>query len=354
MNTKQKKLLQQLAQLGDVTYINKTREGLIKAISEMDSGALALILDDQVSYQETTKAIFLSRLNEIFKQFRETDTNLIAYEGKCTSTECSINKVAGVSFVGNNSGNYLNLIIEQNENGSIKDIYNCLDFCTNENAINEYDIQLRLTVYNDEKVDFKPTKHYTFLNNNSINAINELKRFNNKKISKEQIINWIEENKLLNNSIDWSGMSYKNIDYFHSCYYDIDALSKFIIIEEESLLALQEFKTINTDEELMLLKWLIKFEHLNYEFRILHLFLLPEESIKTGRVILHNDFIVFLDTGAFNSFIDLQKIIDKHYREKLNKYNTLTKGVQVNELPFDNDYENNSSLKYHLEKRGII
>ena len=168
MNSEKLKLIQQLAKLGEVTLIKRGKRSLVKAISEMDSKGLELILEDDVSYQDTTKIIFLQKLKEVFKEFQREDNNLIPYEGKCNSDECSNKNKSGVAFVGNKSGRYINFIIEENEDGSVKDIYRCYDFCTNIKALDKNKRQLSISVYKDEKIDFKPTSSYTFSNSKSV------------------------------------------------------------------------------------------------------------------------------------------------------------------------------------------
>ena len=132
MNSEQQKIIQQLAELGDVTFVKRGVTSLVNAISEMDSKSLELILEDNVSYQDTTKTIFLKKLEDVFKEFKKEDKKLIAYQGKCNSSECSNKIKIGFSFVGNKSGRYINFIIEENEDGSLKDIYSCSVFCTAE------------------------------------------------------------------------------------------------------------------------------------------------------------------------------------------------------------------------------
>ena len=106
MTPEQLKLIQQLAELGDVTIVNRGVTNLVNAISELDSKALKLILEDNVSYQDTTKTIFIEKLNEVFQEFKKEDDKLIAYQGKCNSNECSNNNKKGISFIGNKSGRY--------------------------------------------------------------------------------------------------------------------------------------------------------------------------------------------------------------------------------------------------------
>jgi hypothetical protein len=354
MTQEQLKLIKHLTQLGDVTFVKRGTSSLINAVSEMDSKALELILEDDVNYQDTTKTIFLQKLKDVFTDFKKEDNKLIPYEGKCNSDDCTNKNKKGIAFVGNKSGRYINFIIEENENGSVKDMYTCSDFCTNENAVDENKKQLSFTVYKDENVDFNPTPAYNFLNNKSISAINELKRFNDAEISKEQIITWVIQYEGFYNSMSWVNMFYKDQSPFYNCYQHVSKIYQFIIIEEEASIAVEEFKSVNLNEEIQLLEWLVKFEHLKDKLILLHPTIVSEESINSGTILLYKNFTINFKTEILKNCIDLEELFDKYYYEKLNKYNTLSKEDQEKEMPFDEDYEDTSSLKYHLEIRGII
>ena len=354
MTPEQLKLIRQLAQLGDVTIVKRGTSSLINAISEMDCKAIELILEDNVSYQDTTKSIFLQKLKEVFKDFQKEDNKLIPYEGKCNSDKCSNKNKKGIAFVGNKSRRYINFIIEQNEDSTVKDIYTCSGFFTNENVIDENKRKLDISVYNDEKVNFTPSSSYNYLKNKSITALNEIKQHNDCEISKEQIITWIKSYEELYNSMNWINNFYKHHYSFYWLYYHINEIYKFLMIENEAKIAIDEFKYINLDNEIDLLKWLVKYEHLYYELILLCANIVTEESLQTGNCVLHKDHTVYFKTNILQNCIDLQELLEKHYYEKLNKYNTLSQEEKENQMPFDDDYEDASSLKYHLEKRGII
>jgi hypothetical protein len=354
MNSEQLKLIKQLAELGDVTIVNRGVTNLVNAISEMDSKALELILEDNVSYQDTTKTIFLEKLDEVFKEFKKEDNKLIAYQGKCNSSECSNKNKNGISFVGNKSGRYINFIIEENENGTAKDLYTCNDFCTNDKIIDENKRKIDISVYKDEKVNFIPTSTYNFINKKSISAINEIQQFNNSEILKEEIITWIKKYEDLYNSLNWRNNFYKNHYSFYWLYSRIYEIYKFLEIENEAKIGVDEFKSIDINNEIDLLKWLVKYEHLYYELLLLCANIVTEESLQTGNSILHKDYNIYFKTDILKNCIDLEELIDKYYNEKLNKYNTLSPEEQENQMPFDDDYERTSSLKYHLQIRGII
>lgn len=354
MTPEQLKLLQQLSELGDVTIVKRGVTSLVNAISEMDIKALELILEDNVSYQDTTKSIFIAKLDEVFLEFKKEDNKLIAYRGKCNSNECPNKNKNGISFIGNISGRYINFIIEENEDGSVKDIYSCYDFCTDKKIIDENKRQLRITVYKDEKVDFKPSSYYISSNNKSLSAINYLAQFNNSEISKDQIIYWVEQYEEFYNSLDWFDLLYKNLSPFHSCFYHIKETYEFILLEEEAAIALEQFKSIDLEEEIQILSWLVAYEYLHHKLILLHPNIVSEDSLQSGKILLHKDFTVYFKTELLKNCINLQELFDKHYYEKLNKYSTQSKEEQENQTPFDDDYKKMSSIKYHLEIRGLL
>jgi len=354
MTPEQLKLIQQLAELGDVTVVKRGISRLINAISEMDCKAIELILEDNVSYQDTTKTIFLQKLKTLFQDFQKEDNKLIAYQGKCNYKECSNTNKNGFCFMGNKSGRYINFIVEENENGSIKDICTCHDFCPNEKVIDKNKEKMSYFIFFDERVDFVLSPAYIYSNNKSISAIKELKQFNDAEISKEDIISWVKNYEDLYNTMDFADMFYKNLAPFYECYGHILKIYEFLLIEEEASIALQEFASVNVDDEITVLRWLVKFEHLYYELILLYGNIVPEESLQTGNCVLHKDHTVYFKIDILRNCIDLQELLEKHYYEKLNKYNTLSQEEQENQIPFDDDYERTSSLKYHLQIRGII
>ena len=66
MTLEQQKLLQHLNQMGDVQIFNRKKESIVKTITEMDLKTLQLILDENLTYQDAIKEIFLGKLKEIF------------------------------------------------------------------------------------------------------------------------------------------------------------------------------------------------------------------------------------------------------------------------------------------------
>jgi hypothetical protein len=156
MNTEQKELIKQLAQMGDVILINvdgkrislneeaeiplQTQlDAVLYFLQRLDSSMLKSILHDSFTYQNFEKPLFIKKLDAALNEFIEAgDTYLNCYKGFCNSESCNY-KCKGYSFVGNKSHNYFDLIIDVKD-GVVNDIYECFSFkCEDERVLkNEY------------------------------------------------------------------------------------------------------------------------------------------------------------------------------------------------------------------------
>lgn len=155
MDKKQKKRLQQLSQMGDVVvisngdriHLNETGEipletqadAVLYFLQRLDVGMVNMLLDDSKTYQNFAKPLFTKKLNDALGEFIEAgDTYLNRYEGLCNAKSCNY-KCKGYSFVGNNSQNYFDLIIDVKD-GVVNDIYECFSLKCDEEELhrNEY------------------------------------------------------------------------------------------------------------------------------------------------------------------------------------------------------------------------
>jgi hypothetical protein len=143
MDSEKKRLLEKLAEMGDVVVINngnrfdlndsgdislKTQaEAVLYFFQRLDIDMVSSILEDNRTYQNFAKPLFIKKLEDALDEFIEAgDTYLNRYKGSCNSKSCNY-KCKGYSFVGNNSGNYFDLIIDVND-GVVNDIYECFSF----------------------------------------------------------------------------------------------------------------------------------------------------------------------------------------------------------------------------------
>ena len=155
MDSEKKGLLEQLAEMGDVVVINnrnrfdlndsgdiplKTQaEAVLYFLQHLDVTMVSIILQDNRTYQNFAKPLFIKKLEDALDEFIEAgDTYLNRYDGVCNSKTCNFN-CKGFSFVGNKSEDYLDLIIDT-QDGVVLDIYECFSFkCENQEIKkNEY------------------------------------------------------------------------------------------------------------------------------------------------------------------------------------------------------------------------
>lgn len=143
MNTEQKELLKQLAQMGEVVLItNRNRvhlddkgtvalktqaDAVLYFLQRLDIDMVSSVLEDNRTYQNFAKSLFIKKLEDVLDEFIAAgDTYLNRYKGSCNSKSCNY-KCKGYTFVGNNSGNYFDLIIDIKD-GVVNDIYECFSF----------------------------------------------------------------------------------------------------------------------------------------------------------------------------------------------------------------------------------
>ncbi len=113
--------------------LNRTRrietqaQAVIYFMQRMDIEMVDAILEDNRTYQDFEKSVFITKLGLALHEFTmDGDTFLKAYSGTCDEKDCHY-KCKEISFIGNNTHNYLDLVIEIKE-GIIHDMYECREF----------------------------------------------------------------------------------------------------------------------------------------------------------------------------------------------------------------------------------
>ncbi len=102
-------------------------DAILYFLQRMDIEMVNDILDDNRTYQDFKKYIFIHKLGNALDEFIGAgDTFLNCYSGFCNAEICNY-KCSGFSFIGNNSKNYFDLIIDI-KGGIVHDIYECSEF----------------------------------------------------------------------------------------------------------------------------------------------------------------------------------------------------------------------------------
>lgn len=114
--------------------IKTQAQAVVYFIQQLDIDMVDTLLDDTREYQDMKKEIFINKLGHAMNEFIESgDTYLNISHGFCDSVICNY-KCKGISFVGNLSGNFIDLIIEI-VGGCVFDIYECSHFKCNKGII---------------------------------------------------------------------------------------------------------------------------------------------------------------------------------------------------------------------------
>ena len=174
MSPEKLKLLQDLAKLGDVLYLTKPKNTLIvEAIATMNIPILNLLLDDHKTYADTTKEIFINKLENIFEDFKHSgDTELLIENGSCGSMQCSNCGAKGYRFVGNYSKDYFDFIFEM-DGDFLKEISYCFLFKTDKSST-DFAEPIYIEIKYDDRKDFNKTPEYRQLFNAAQIAYSEI------------------------------------------------------------------------------------------------------------------------------------------------------------------------------------
>ena len=319
----------------------------------MDLGMLELLLDENRTYQDASKEIFLEKVGSAFEELKSYgDSYLTPAKGKCDSTACNNDGCSGFAFIGNNSNKGLPLIFEDHDN-DYSDIYFCTVFKTSEDYDVVYDIFLDIS--KDEKAIFKPSVNYLLRASECKNALLDLEKYKGQVIGKEVYTNWYTKNIELFKSLPGIFSNYNAFSKFNLLWFDLEEIIKTVMYESKSCEALKNFDNIGEDDENLLLNWLLKYEEIG---KHIALFLLDHEGSPDNEGIqyllnpipLDRMEGIYLDQNDFFRFINFSMLYDKHHKRMLEKYNTCENNVCPPDISYDDFY----SLRYHLNKRGLF
>ncbi|MGL2963894.1 hypothetical protein ACSVH2_08770 [Flavobacterium sp. RSB2_4_14] len=354
MNSEQQKLIQQLLQMGDVNLFNRKKETVVKAITEMDMVSLELILDENLTYQDASKEMFLNKLKEIFDELKKSNDTLQSHSGKCGSKECSNHNKNGMLFCGRNSGKHFNVIIEEDENENVMDLYYCNAFkCNFEDKANKSGKSLNIEIYEDEKANFQPNSYYININTTSLRAITYLNNFKNKTISKNELLAWLQEYFEFYSSTSILNIKYKNENKFHHYYYRAEVLKKYLILEEDCKKAMRLYDTLLEDYEMNMLKWLAEHEGLKNEMILFYSDFADEKTGELKQIIFNQELNISINIDYLKNCIRFQDTIDTNYYTLFDKFKVeieTKEGVPLS----GEEIEKHISLKYHLEQRNFF
>jgi len=118
------------------TNLMTQADAVLYFLQRLDIEMVSAVLEENRTYQEFEKDVFIQKLDYALDEFIQAgDTFLNRYSGFCNFKICNY-KCKGFSFIGNNSGNYFDLIVDIKE-GVVHDMYECNFFKNRERAIDK-------------------------------------------------------------------------------------------------------------------------------------------------------------------------------------------------------------------------
>lgn len=123
-------------------HIVTQSDAVLHFLQNLDIEMIDSVLESNRTYQDFPKHTFIQKLDRAIDEFIQSgDTYLQIYPGVCNSKTCNF-QCKGFTFIGNNSGNYFDLIIDIKE-GIVQDMYECIHFkCADENIVKNKCIEI--------------------------------------------------------------------------------------------------------------------------------------------------------------------------------------------------------------------
>jgi len=232
------------------------KETILKAITEMDINLLDIVLEDNISYMDVPKVLFLEKLEMEFQTLKKQGiTNFDkVYKGTCN--KC-YKGCAGFTFLTKNL-DYLDLLFLEKDN-EIVDIFRCSDLSNTEEIKKEKGIYLSFN--EDEKTDYIPSSNILRKQKKTQTAEREFEKFNNTTIVLDTLLIWFEKaTKAYNNLHLREAIYYNCFKSFNSKYNTVWGASFLKTHHQIAKKAIEEFNSVerSTSEEYMV--WLTKYQ----------------------------------------------------------------------------------------------
>jgi hypothetical protein len=290
------------------------KETILKYICNMDTEMLSTVLDDNRTYQEATKSVFIGKLEDVFREYKSKgDTELIPSLGYCGSEECTNQGCKGYSFFGNVSNEYLSLILEE-KNGEVTDIYHCL-FMMPEKGYWELSNQITYTIHTDDKANFVPDINYSITQQKCKEAINDLQKSFNGRITDEDASYWLSKHKPLKDETDNYILHGGFIKEFRLVYLDIESFYNLSSKEKQAHCAVKDFYLVSSNDDEAVLSWLIKYEEFGQDLEYFSIDLTFDlnEAIQKGFVQLKRNNRIHFIVDQYSKIPEFLNIFSERY-----------------------------------------
>ena len=329
------------------------KEAVLYYLSKMDLDMVSLVLDEQRTYSDATKDVFIEKLKEVFVNFSSKgDTELRLIPGRCDDCHCHKGHT-GYSFVGNQSNYRLNLIVEKQAD-EIVDMFYCSNFVllTDENLESKESLDFYFNF--DERADFNPPPQFWIDVQLGDKACEELIQSSGQYIDFEFIPYWLLQYETIFERIEAYRAATLQEKFFY-CYMHVKVLHAMDVFSQKALDAMSEFNSRGLCKKRwkLLLKWLVENEDFYEKLYGLHIELEYLHADEQQPNLVRGIKSLYYDTRHFaiqNSFL---RMFDRYINIIYPYYESLPAKHPIIKNEKDEDYTTTKTLKLLLEEKGI-
>ncbi len=321
------------------------KQKLIEAFQSLDFEALQNLLDDNRSYMDVSKDLFLSTLKQKIDEYEDLKSYENVVEGTCNHCNkgCKAYK-----FKAENLPSLPLYFVEKD--GKVTDIYLCN--ALREDKPDEHDWDIHFSFYEEEKLAFKPSIEHLIILQRVEKAVEE---FNNLEkmglVPIDEVVYWYNKCKLLARELEldnpFVGIKYKAYKHINFLYSEVSNLVHNFTKKDLAKNALDAYRKINTENEKSIIKWLLENDN-NYFFDLKK----TDNWEKTGFLILETNPNLLVDCNGYLDGFFLSEIYSNLLDEIMEKYQPTNEHFEQNRGSVE--YSLKSYLKLHNKYLDLL
>ncbi|MGV8814016.1 MAG: hypothetical protein ACOH2D_07885 [Gelidibacter sp.] len=302
------------------------KKRVIEAIKNFDSDALDALLDNEKSYMEVSKSLFISTLKSTFESVKEDGCQAFddVFFGICGSCNKGCE---GMTFL-SNSGHYLDIFIESKDDYSVDDIYVCNDLSNLTGLEKLHDLSFDFD--EDEKVLFTPNNEYLLIKEQYELLLSELRNLED-GITLDEFVAWYDGfiylRDFINDLDPFSNFPFKLFNLIYVSLWKLDNIVEIKTKSEHVLEALIDFEVAKTERDQLI--WFFE----NEEDQFISTFDMDVEGLDSNSHIAFrlDEINLIIDISGYEYVLDYFLKLENFHDHMMEKYEPLPQHYQKSE-----------------------
>ncbi|MGC1632397.1 MAG: hypothetical protein WA749_09835 [Gelidibacter sp.] len=291
---------------------------IIEALKNFDSDALDALLDNEKSYMDVSKSLFISTIKNTFETAKEEGCQAFddVFFGICGSCNKGCE---GMTFL-SNSGHYLDLFIESKDGYSVDDIYICNDLSNLTGLEKLHDLSFDFD--EDEKVLFTPNSEYLLINEQYELLLSEFRDLED-GITLDVFVSWYDGfiylRDFINDLDPFSKFHYKLFNSIYVLLWKIDNIVAIKTKSEHVFEALIDFQVAKTERDQLI--WFLE----NEDDQFISTFDMDAEGLRNNSHIAFrlDELNLIIDISGYEYVLDYFLKLETFHDHMMEKYEPL-------------------------------